>query len=90
MCRFPGLDVKPYRLWPPPEGIEISPPYEKQLGTPSYEVCRRCGFEFGNDDNPGGGAPGESFDDYRQAWEAAGRAAFHASAIRTDTEKDNP
>jgi hypothetical protein len=42
---------------------------------PSYEVCPNCGFEFGNDDNPGTAAP-SSFEQYRVEWESEGRQRF--------------
>ncbi len=74
VCRHSELTVKPYEQWPPPPSFdERSPPYEDQLGRPSYEVCPRCGFEFGNDDNPGGGAAPSTFSEYRREWEAEGR-----------------
>jgi hypothetical protein len=75
VCRHAGLAVAPYERWPPPRGVELRPPYEDLLGRPSYEVCPRCGFEFGNDDNPGTSEP-QSFDAYRQEWEAQGRPWF--------------
>jgi hypothetical protein len=75
VCRFEGLAYPPYESWPPPPDIELSPPYEDLLGAPSYEVCPRCGFEFGNDDNPGTGIP-VSFEQYRAEWEADGRPTF--------------
>ena len=75
LCKHRGLDVPPYEQWPPPEGVELVPPYENALGRPSYEVCSRCGFEFGNDDNPGTAVP-QSFGDYRREWEANGRPWF--------------
>lgn len=53
----------------------VKPPYEEQLGTPSYEVCARCGFEFGNDDNPGTGKA-DSFESYRARWESDGCPLF--------------
>lgn len=53
-------------------GIALHPPYGNQLGRPSYEVCIRCAFEFGNDDDPGT-APGVSFEEYRVEWIARGR-----------------
>lgn len=71
VCGYPGLTVKPYATWPPPEGLEISPPYGDYLGNPSYEVCPRCGFEFGNDDDPGTAEP-VSFEQYRREWQAQG------------------
>lgn len=67
VCYDVGLQFKPYAIWPPPAGLRISPPYEDFLGAPSYEVCARCSFEFGNDDNPGTREP-ISFEAYRSAW----------------------
>lgn len=72
VCDHRTLDVKPYKTWPPPEGIVLKPPYADQLGRASYEVCVRCSFEFGNDDDPGTAAP-LSFEEYRDDWEARGR-----------------
>jgi hypothetical protein len=71
VCDYQQLRNKPYEIWPPPVDLDISPPYEDFLGKPSYEVCLRCGFEFGNDDNPGT-APSVSFDEYRSEWESEG------------------
>ncbi len=72
VCSFPGLRAPPYENWPPrAEGLG-PPPYEDTLGRPSYEVCPMCGFEFGNDDNPGAAAP-MSFDAFREDWQAQGR-----------------
>lgn len=53
VCGYGWLTTKPYATWPPPIGAEISPPYEDLQGTPSYEVCARCGFEFGMMTTPG-------------------------------------
>ena len=75
VCASRELTVKPYANWPPPEGIPLTPPYELVLGRPSYEVCPNCGFEFGNDDNPGTAAP-SSFEQYRVDWEAQGSPRF--------------
>jgi rubredoxin len=75
VCGDGGLTVPPYATWPPPEGASLRPPYENQLGTPSYEVCAGCGFEFGNDDNPGTAAP-STFEEYRRDWELSGRSRF--------------
>ena len=62
MCRLVVQTQKPYERWPPQDVARLVPPYGNALGRPSYEVCPRCGFEFGNDDNPGTAAP-SSFDD---------------------------
>ncbi len=75
VCDYAGLTVRPYDRWPPPEGVVLDPPYRRMLGRPSYEVCPRCGFEFGNDDDPGT-APPSSFEEYRRGWEAEGRPWF--------------
>lgn len=75
VCGTTCLTAKPYERWPPPSGVVLEPPYERQLGRPSYEVCPRCGFEFGNDDNPGTAEP-VSFEEYRRAWISDGRPAF--------------
>lgn len=75
VCKYPDLRVKPYEIWPPPPGIKMSPPYEEFLGRPSYEVCPKCGFEFGFDDNPGNGVP-DSFEAYRDKWIADGSPWF--------------
>ena len=75
VCGYDGLTTPPYRTWPPPTDVVLRPPYEDALGQPSYEVCPRCGFEFGNDDNPGTGAP-ESWEEYRRDWEAHGSPWF--------------
>lgn len=72
VCEEGELRARPYATWPPPPGVEVAPPYAEQLGSASYEVCSRCGYEFGYDDNPAGG-PGQSFEDARRAWEADGR-----------------
>lgn len=82
VCGDGQLTAKPYEIWPPPGGLELSPPYEDLLGRPSYEVCPRCGFEFGNDDNPGTSSP-DSFESYYADWVARGQPWFDP-----DYEKD--
>jgi hypothetical protein len=69
------LAAKPYQTWPPPDGLVLTPPYGDLLGVPSYEVCPSCGFEFGNDDNPGT-SPHTSFERYRAEWVLDGRPRF--------------
>lgn len=81
VCGYDRLSVKPYETWPPPEGLHISPPYEDFLGRPSYDVCPQCGFEFGNDDNPGGTATPSSFESYREEWTERGRPIFYPKEI---------
>ena len=75
VCEYRGLEAKPYDQWPPRPGVVLRPPYQDVLGPPSYEVCPRCGFEFGNDDNPGTGAP-LTFEGSRREWNAQGRPWF--------------
>ena len=68
--------MPPYASMPegaPAEGLE--PPYAQHFGAPSYDVCDCCGFEFGNDDEPGT-APPISFSQYRREWIAEGAAWF--------------
>jgi hypothetical protein len=77
VCGAEELSTQPYETWPPPDDVSLVPPYEDQLGRPSYEVCPNCGFEFGNDDNPGT-APPQSFDGYRRDWSARGSPRFSA------------
>lgn len=79
VCSYPRLTTAPYAIWPPPDDLQLCPPYENQLGTPSYEVCPKCGFEFGNDDNPGIAGP-TRFEEYRLEWIEDGRPWFDESA----------
>jgi hypothetical protein len=58
-----------------------TPPYCIKYGFPSYEICPCCGYEFGNDDNPGT-AEAVSFDDYRREWIASGAEWFESEAKR--------
>ena len=81
VCGYPGLDVKPYASWPPPEGLLLAPPYEVLLGSPSYDVCVRCSYEFGFDDNPDWETPGTSFEEYRARWVADGKPWLAAEYI---------
>jgi hypothetical protein len=59
----------------PPWPKHPAPPYGQHYGTPSYEVCSCCGFEFGNDDDPGT-APSSTFEQYRQDWIRRGNPWF--------------
>jgi rubredoxin len=72
---FRGADGQALRPLASSARIELVPPYEDQLGRPSYEVCPNCGFEFGNDDNPGN-APPSSFEEYREEWRGSGASRF--------------
>jgi hypothetical protein len=86
VCGRRVLRTPPYARWPPPSDVTLVPPYEDELGEPSYEVCPSCGFEFGNDDNPGTAEP-SSFEEYRQAWEEAGRPLFAGGRFLPSTEE---
>ena len=80
VCEFVGLRRPPYAIWPPPEGLQITPPYANWLGEPTYEVCRMCAFEFGNDDDPGV-RESMSFAEYRADWESRGSPVFRPGDV---------
>ena len=75
VCGTHELVCHPYRDYDGTIPPDAKPPYEDSLGAPSYEVCSRCGFEFGFDDNPGN-MMGDTFESYRQVWESEGRPRF--------------
>lgn len=75
VCFEPVLSTRPYEKWPPDDVAGLEPPYVESLGAPSDEVCPSCGFEFGVDDDLGT-APGVSFSEFRDRWEADGRPLF--------------
>jgi hypothetical protein len=78
-CGFLGLKAPAYvDLGSPPWRFPGPPPYEQWFGMPSYEVCPCCGFEFGNDDNPGTAQP-SSFEEYRASWMAEGCPWFDST-----------
>jgi ribosomal protein L37E len=67
-CGYPELVSSPYeRMGLPPWSDHGSPPYSQRYGTPSYDVCACCGFEYGNDDEPGT-APPQTFAEYLADW----------------------
>ncbi len=71
-CGYRGLAHPPYRGLGEVSAVRgLKPPYEQYFGDPSYDVCACCGFEFGNDDNPGTGAPA-SFEEYLTEWVRSG------------------
>jgi hypothetical protein len=78
-CGYPELKAPPYAaLTRVPVSEALSPPYCQHFGDPSYEVCDCCGFEFGNDDDPGTRLP-LSFSAYRAEWIADGARWFDPS-----------
>jgi len=75
-CGYKGLNEPAYEnLLVLPVPADLCPPYSNHYGMPSYEVCDCCGFEFGNDDEPGTSEP-VSFQAYLDAsknlWRIAG------------------
>jgi transposase len=40
VCGSAELAAPPYESWPPPPAMELTPPYEDLLGSPSYEVSQ--------------------------------------------------
>jgi hypothetical protein len=80
VCLFAGLARPPYAVWPPPEGLAITPPYIEWLGKASYEVCPMCEYEFGFDDNPGVDE-GASFEEYRAEWESRSSPVAHPTEV---------
>jgi hypothetical protein len=75
-CGFPELDAPPYaRIGLPPWIDHGKPPYNQRYGEPSYDVCSCCGFEFGNDDDPGT-APPKTFKEYLINWITEGCVWF--------------
>jgi hypothetical protein len=67
-CGFAGLNRPAYRnIEEAPLRKPTEPPYSRYYGEPSYEVCDCCGYEFGNDDEPGTGQA-TSFEDYLANW----------------------
>ena len=78
-CGFLGLGSPPYADVAGMGLIRGLPaPYATHLGMPSYEVCPCCGFEFGNDDDPGTATP-ETFEQYLENWIALGTPWFDLS-----------
>lgn len=69
-CGWDQLDFRPYKNSPevPTDTRALTPPYNQYWGSGSYGVCECCGYEFGNDDEPGGDAPGDSFEESRTHW----------------------
>lgn len=69
-CGWNKLDFKPYERYPysiPSDIAKLPPPYYNHWGKPSYGVCDCCGFEFGQDDDPGTATP-VTFAEYRKEW----------------------
>jgi hypothetical protein len=71
-CGHKGLTEPSYKgiIWVS-AARGLKPPYKQYFGDPSYDVCACCGFEFGNDDNPGTAAP-VSFEEYLREWVLSG------------------
>ena len=87
-CGYPELECPAYSLaLQPPFPRNTSPPYYQYLGEPSYDVCPCCGFEFGNEDEPGT-APSKSFEEYREEWIRGGCRWFDHSKKPTGWNLD--
>jgi hypothetical protein len=74
-CGFGGLRSLAYEKLQFPIEASLEPPYSRHFGMPSFEVCPCCGFEFGNDDEPGTG-DAVSFRSYLRAWIGRGARWF--------------
>ena len=75
-CGFQGLRAPAYERLTSNVLIRgASPPYSAVWGMPSYEVCCCCGFEFGNDDEPGTSEP-ISFEQSLAQWKQNGEQWF--------------
>jgi hypothetical protein len=87
-CGYPELDCPAYlRLGQPPWNNPGPPPYDQWYGEASYDVCECCGFEFGNDDNPGT-APPLTFEAFRREWMANGCLWFDPTRRPEDWQVD--
>ena len=73
VCGYHNLGMKPYKsiIYDIKILENVKPPYEMIFDEASYEVCDCCGYEFGNDDNPGTSSP-ISFEEYRNEWQISG------------------
>ena len=79
-CGYGGMDLPAYEhIGSPPWADHGSPPYALRYGSPSYDCCDCCGFEFGFDDEPGAGE-GQSFSEY--LWRRAAGGCLWFSADR--------
>jgi hypothetical protein len=75
-CGYDGLEKPAYeKMRGSPIPLDVVPPYSQEFGMPSYEVCACCGFEFGNDDEPGTSDP-ISFQSYLADWIKGGCVWF--------------
>ena len=82
-CGFKGLDEPAYKQISLPLPTNLTPPYYKYFGDPTYDICECCGFEFGYDDEPGAGK-GLSFEQYLQEWINDGQNWFVPSSRPDD------
>jgi hypothetical protein len=83
-CGYKGLETPPYEIvFSPASAAALTPPYGNYFGTPSYDVCDCCGFEYGNDDEPGTGVA-QSFPSYLAEWNSNGQRWFDPSKKPTE------
>ena len=67
-CGYALLEGPPYaNMNARPSKPHGRPPYSERYGMPSYDVCSCCGYEYGNDDEPGTAEP-FSFEVYLANW----------------------
>lgn len=77
-CGYDGLELRPYADMPdPPWDEHPDPPYCVHYGEPTYDVCDCCSFEYGFEDEPGGGATPDSFETVRLEWIKRGCPWFY-------------
>jgi hypothetical protein len=78
-CGYASLSVPPYEKMSLPPWPDLGePPYCVRFGQPSYDVCVCCGYEFGNDDEPGT-AKAISFAGFLEEWIQSGTHWFDES-----------
>src|SRR6476660_1349350 len=83
-CGYEGLRTRAYKAIQ--ENVLVrgfAPPYVQYFGEPSYEVCDCCGYEFGNDDEPGTGQA-QAFEEYLHDWIKDGCVWFSPHARPQD------
>lgn len=79
VCGYDKLDSSPYEQNIDfPLDTSLQPPYSQHFGEPSYDVCSCCGFEFGNDDEPGASSP-STFRNYLIEWIKEGQSWFETN-----------
>ena len=87
-CGYVGLSSLPYSNTLGHGLVRgLTAPYSAHFGMPSYEVCPCCGFEFGNDDEPGTAQPA-TFEQFLNEWMLDGAKWFDPSKRPVDWSLD--